>query len=367
MKPTLGESANKLHRYSTSSQNGLSLIVALILAAISSNQGAQAQVASAADGTGTQVQQNGNQFDITGGSPGGASGANLFHSFEQFGLDANQTANFLATPELRNILGRVVGGDPSIINGLIQVTGGNPNLFLMNPAGMVFGQDARLNVPASFFATTANGIGFDNSQWFQAIGSNNYAALVGEPRAFSFSGLNGALANFGDLSVNPGQAIALSGSSVLNAGTLTAPGGEITITAVPGTNTVLLGQAGHLLSLEIDNSGLASLQQPTNLPSLLANSASIHASQVTVNSDGTVTLAGSSLTNVPTTAGTAIVAGSLDVSGNWELGIGHWAWEEARGAFGVLRFRKSEQPISTLPVPLPLGIGSLLNFQNTLT
>ena len=317
MKPRLRESANLILSYNKNagkSPSGLSLIAALILAAISPVRGVQAQVSPAADGTGTQVQQNGNQFDITGGSPGGANGANLFHSFEQFGLDANQTANFLATPELRNILGRVVGGNPSIINGLIQVTGGNANLFLMNPAGMVFGQDARLNVPASFFATTANGIGFGENLWFGAYGSNDYATLVGEPRAFSFAGLNGALANFGELSVNPGQAIGLSGSSVLNAGNLTAPGGEITITAVPGSNTILLGQAGHLLSLQIDSSGLANLQEPADLPSLLANNPSTHASQVTVKTDGTVTLAGSSLNNVPTTAGTAIVAGNLNVS-----------------------------------------------------
>jgi hypothetical protein len=46
-----------------------------------------------------------------------------------------------------------------VINGLIQVTEGKSNLFLMNPAGMIFGPNASLNVPASFTATTANGIG----------------------------------------------------------------------------------------------------------------------------------------------------------------------------------------------------------------
>jgi hypothetical protein len=40
-----------------------------------------------------------------------------------------------------------VGGDASYINGLIQVIGGNSNLFLMNPAGIVFGSNAQLNVP----------------------------------------------------------------------------------------------------------------------------------------------------------------------------------------------------------------------------
>ncbi|HAA31397.1 MAG TPA: hypothetical protein DCE56_31405, partial [Cyanobacteria bacterium UBA8553] len=93
--------------------------------------------------TGTLVAPNAtnsNQFDITGGTQ---AGANLFHSFEQFGLDAGQIANFLANPNIQNILGRVVSGNPSVINGLIQVTSaGNPNLFLMNPAGIVFGSNA---------------------------------------------------------------------------------------------------------------------------------------------------------------------------------------------------------------------------------
>ncbi|NER34826.1 MAG: filamentous hemagglutinin N-terminal domain-containing protein, partial [Oscillatoria sp. SIO1A7] len=317
MKQKFRESENIIFGFGKSDRfcqlSGLSLLAALILAAISPSQKSQAQpITPAADGTNTVIEQNGNQFDITGGSLGGA---NLFHSFEKFSLDANQTANFLATPDLKNILGRVVGGNPSIINGLIQVTGGNPNLFLMNPAGVLFGPNASLNLPASFFATTANGIGFGDNLWFGAYGSNDYGALVGEPNAFSFSGINGALANFGDLRVNPGETISFSGSSVFNAGTLTAPGGEIIITAVSGTNTILLSQAGHLLSLEIDASNLTNLE-PTNLRSLLANSRETHASQVTLNTDGTVTLGGStigsSLATLPT--GTAIVAGNLDVS-----------------------------------------------------
>jgi filamentous hemagglutinin family protein len=84
------------------------------------------------------VNTNGNQINITGGQTSG-DGANLFHSFQEFGLSDGQIANFLSTPEIINILGRVSGGNPSLINGLIQVTGGNSNLFLLNPAGIVFG------------------------------------------------------------------------------------------------------------------------------------------------------------------------------------------------------------------------------------
>jgi filamentous hemagglutinin family protein len=97
-------------------------------------------IVPAADGTGTLITPDGNRFDITGGTTS-ADGANLFHSFTQFGLEANKIANFLSNPATVNILGRVTGGDASVIEGLLQVTGGNSNLFLMNPAGIIFGQE----------------------------------------------------------------------------------------------------------------------------------------------------------------------------------------------------------------------------------
>ena len=101
----------------------------------------QAQIVAAPNDAGTIVQPQGSTINITGGTIGGR---NLFHSFQKFGLDANQTANFLANPAIQNILGRVVGGDASVINGRIQVTGQlMPNLYLINPAGIVFGSEAQ--------------------------------------------------------------------------------------------------------------------------------------------------------------------------------------------------------------------------------
>ena len=82
------------------------------------------------DGTDTVVHQQGNQFNIQGGSRS-SNNANLFHSFQEFNVNQGQTANFISTPTIKNILGRINGGNPSMINGLIQVTGGNSNLFLM--------------------------------------------------------------------------------------------------------------------------------------------------------------------------------------------------------------------------------------------
>ncbi|HEY9610684.1 filamentous hemagglutinin N-terminal domain-containing protein, partial [Allocoleopsis sp.] len=164
-----------------------SLLTGLFWCGIAPPYQAQGQpIQAATDGTGTVVTRDGNRFDIQGGTQ---AGSNLFQSFQQFGLSQGQTANFLSNPGILNILGRVVGGEPSIINGLIQVTGGNSHLYLMNPAGIVFGTGASLNVPASFTATTATGIGFGSppfTRWFNAVGSNDYQSLIGTPTTFAF-------------------------------------------------------------------------------------------------------------------------------------------------------------------------------------
>ncbi len=270
----------------------------------------------AADGTGTVVLPSGDRFDIQGGRLS-ADGANLFHSFQRFGLDAQQIANFLAQPGVQNILGRVVGGDPSMIHGLLQVSGGPANLYLMNPAGIVFGPTASLNVPGDFFATTASAIGFGPGAWFEAFGAQDYSALVGQPSLFAFDpGTTGAILNAGQLSVAPGQHLALIGSQVASTGSLQAPGGQITVSAVPGTGLVRLSQPGHLLSLEIEapraTDGTLLPVTPLDLPALLTASGVEAGLRGQDNSIIEFTASGQRL---PLTVGTALVAGTVEAAG----------------------------------------------------
>jgi len=292
-----------------------SLAGAIALAAAS----ATAQpIVPAPDGTGTVVTPEGNRLDITGGTKSG-DGANLFHSFTEFGLNSGQIANFLSQPNILNILARINGGNISYINGLIQVTGGNSNLFLMNPSGIVFGSNASLNVPAGFMATTASGIGIGNN-WFNAGGENNYAALVGMPNAFAFTMKQpGGVVNSGNLAVGAGQDLTLLGGTVVNTGQLSAPGGTITVMAVPGESLVRLSQPGFVLSLEVQPAN--SLTQPNNwtlpiasLPQMLTGGSGGHATGVTVNQDGSIQLTGSGI-RIPTEGNTAIASGTLNVSG----------------------------------------------------
>ncbi|MBP0022086.1 MAG: DUF4347 domain-containing protein, partial [Cyanobacteria bacterium SBLK] len=261
------------HRFRFSIRGYLFLLT-LLCTAIAMPSAKAGTISGANDGTGTAISLQGDRFDITGGT---TSGNNLFHSFQEFGISAEEIANFVSQQNIQNILGRVVGGNPSIIEGLIQVTGGNSNLYLMNPAGMVFGENASLNVPGDFTVTTATGIGFGNDRWFNAFGANNYSELQGIPFQLAFDNTQpAAILNQGNLSVNPGQSLTLMGGTVANAGSIEAIEGTITLAAVPGSSLIRIQQEGSLLSLEVapkrDSHGEILPFTALDIPALLAAS-----------------------------------------------------------------------------------------------
>ncbi|MEO1396552.1 MAG: filamentous hemagglutinin N-terminal domain-containing protein [Cyanobacteria bacterium J06634_5] len=277
-------------------------------------------VTPAADGTGTLINQTDNTFDITGGTQ---SGSNLFHSFEQLGLTANETANILSSPDINNILGRVVGGNASVIDGLLQVTGSDANLFLVNPAGIIFGPNSQVLVPGAFTATTANGIQLEDA-WFNALGSNDYANMFGDPSGFAFTNRDpGMVINAGNISA-PGERVTLLGGVVVNTGTIETSGGTINISAVPGENSVEITPEGSLLTLALPaDSGLNTPSQnftASDLPALLSGTETAEALGVVVD-DGVVKLVATD-TPIPTSAGTAIASGILDASDASVGGVG---------------------------------------------
>ncbi|WP_017315828.1 two-partner secretion domain-containing protein [Mastigocladopsis repens] len=112
-------------------------------------------------------------YEITGGTQP-SNGANLFHSLKDFSVQSRDTARFVHSQGVDNIITRITGGLPSEINGTIQTLInattdiGQANLFLLNPSGIIFGENASLDIGGSFFATTADKMTFADGTEFSA-------------------------------------------------------------------------------------------------------------------------------------------------------------------------------------------------------
>jgi filamentous hemagglutinin family protein len=232
---------------------------------------------------------------------GARRGSNLFHSFREFNVSEGRGAYFINPPGVENILSRVTGTNPSNILGVLGV-GGNANLFLMNPNGIIFGQNAILDVKGSFVATTASSIDFAGGIKFGADASQTTPLLtVNVPVGLQFGtnpgkiivrgksnpSVSQAIDNIGDLLSNafdraqpfqteiaireaqsqitgilnsiesnpgllmrPGKTLALVGGDVLlEGGLLTSPGGRIELGSVADRGTVSLTPRANGLKL----------------------------------------------------------------------------------------------------------------------
>ncbi|BAZ17984.1 filamentous hemagglutinin outer membrane protein [Calothrix sp. NIES-4071] len=186
---------------------------------------------------GTIVTPNGISSDRIDG--GALSGNNLFHSFSEFNINSGRGVYFNPTLDVTNIFTRVTGANPSNINGTLGVLG-NANLFFLNPNGIIFGTDARLDLKGSFLATTANSIGFANGETFSSnLASVPTGVLSVNPNALLFNQIttqpiiNRSQADGVGLQVPQNRNLLLVGSDVLlEGGRLQAPGGRVELTAV---------------------------------------------------------------------------------------------------------------------------------------
>jgi filamentous hemagglutinin family protein len=142
---------------------GPPLLVALLVAA----GPVQAQIVT--DGSvGPKVSLSGGQIEVDA-DLGARSGDNLFHSFETFGIATGQTATFTGPGTIRNVISRVTGGEVSNIDGTLASRVGQADLYFLNPAGVMFGPKATLDVPGSFHVSTAHELRFADGVSFSAL------------------------------------------------------------------------------------------------------------------------------------------------------------------------------------------------------
>lgn len=138
------------------------------------------------DGTlGQQINLSGPNFQITS-DLGQQHGDNLFHSFQDFNLNSSETATFSGSSSVHNIISRVTGGNPSNIDGLIRSTIPNADMYFLNPYGIMFGPNSKLDVQGSFHASTADYLSLGNEGRFDARNPNDSLLTVAPVEAFGF-------------------------------------------------------------------------------------------------------------------------------------------------------------------------------------
>jgi filamentous hemagglutinin family protein len=204
---------------------------------------------------------------------GAIRGQNLFHSFLEFNVSQGRGAYFFSPAAIENILARVTGSNRSQILGTLGTFGNSqPNLFLINPNGIIFGPNASLDVGGSFVGTTANAVRLGDTGLFSAtepassnLLSINPSALFSNAIANQAQIINRSTATttvlrdpvngsqnrpINGLNVLDGKSLLLVGNNVsLEGGILQAPGGRIELGGLAESGTVGLQVDGNNLSL----------------------------------------------------------------------------------------------------------------------
>jgi filamentous hemagglutinin family protein len=229
---------------------------------------AQGQVPTAIkpDSTlGTTVTQNGTVYDITNGT---LKGSNLLHSFKHFQVGTNDTARFSGQSSITNILSRVTGGTGSTIDGRVISTIEGANLFLLNPAGVLFGPNATLQVRGSFHVSTADGLRFADGTMFHAHPSLDAMSdsilrvappaafgFLGNPTAFEFTNANPASITIDQsvLMVPSRRTFSLVGGDIKVEGAdLRAPSGRFNLVSVASPGRVTINPPEPQSVLQVD-------------------------------------------------------------------------------------------------------------------
>jgi len=209
---------------------------------------------------------------------GEQKGSNLFHSFSRFDVGTGEVASFTGPDGVEHVISRVTGGSSSEIDGTIRSTIEGAELWLLNPAGILFGSGASLDLSGAFHASTADTLELSSGEVFSA-------RLEGLPSIVR----SAAPARFGFL--GPSEAsIEVQGALLSNQEGLELVAGNVEIGSSAGLEALTTSElpaAGVTLRGRVQISGGSSLiaSTKTDIEQAVGGSIFIDAADVQV-SDG---------------------------------------------------------------------------------
>lgn len=235
-------------------------------------------------GLSTSVTSGATETTITGGT---RAGSNLFHSLGEFSVAQGHTATFNneTATATQNIISRVTGGNVSNIFGTVRTTNfGSAALWLINPAGIVFGPSAVLNVGGSVHFSTADYLRFGTgSEFFYADLAKSSTLSTASVTAFGFLGstppraidVRGGALSLGvsnaSLSLVGGNTSFSDTSSGTTSAGVTVTGGSLNTTTGGNINVVSVGAPSAPTAMsggEVPISAVGVTGTPTGFSSL---------------------------------------------------------------------------------------------------
>ena len=223
--------------------------------------------------------------------------------WDSFNIGQAASVTFVQPSSSALALNRVLSADPSQIFGRLSANG---QVFLVNPGGVIFGAGAQVNVGGLVASTLS-------------LGSADFMA-----GNYQFGGEGtGSVLNYGSISA-PGGSVVLLGHQVANHGNISAPRGSVTLAAGAGALLDLHGDG--LISVQVDaaaagarvlNAGVISADGGSVLLTARARDALLDTvvnNSGLIEARGLVSRNGMIVLEAPD-AGVVAVSGTLDASG----------------------------------------------------
>jgi len=230
---------------------------------------------------------------------------NAIINWQGFSIDAHESVN-IQQPNANSVqLDRVVGQDPSVIQGRLNANG---QVYLINPNGVIFSKTAQVDVGGLVAGT-------------HAISDADF--LNGKLH-FTQGNADGSVINQGQINTANGGVVALIGEQVENSGSISTPQGTTVLAAgktvdldMKGDGLVEVKITEAALNAEINNSGiiqanggqvLMTAQSAAQLLKTVINNEGVVEARGLAEKNGAIVLSGGD-------NGIVQVGGTLDVSG----------------------------------------------------
>lgn len=227
---------------------------------------------------------------------GQLNGTNLLFSFENFNVLAGEEAHFAANNPVSNVIARVTGGTASIIDGTVSSSIVGADVWLVNPSGLVFGENAQINVLGSFHASTANNLMFDDESVLTTDIEASPNLSIASPVSFGFlsDSISNITVNGSQFSLGQGEKLTLASHQIeidnLNLSNVDFDVNFLSATASEGIayvdavyKTLVYSAVGS--SLSISNSDISLLSSNTEALNLASETINLNNVTISVTSE----------------------------------------------------------------------------------